>query len=171
MTLVKHGTRAGYIGGCRCAECKGWNAAKARRRRQRLRGLDPREGDWVPSQPSQAVRPPTVPSAPMIVVAPPARPPAPPVEATAPGDVERATVAELGTLTAAETRPGLAASLVRMSQIIDNARLSTTAPAAQRRLADGLDKLHRASVGGNRGQLALVADMSRRSAKGPQNPA
>lgn len=33
-----HGTRSGYDGGCRCTECKAFNATRARAREQRSRG-------------------------------------------------------------------------------------------------------------------------------------
>jgi hypothetical protein len=77
------------------------------------------------------------------------------------GAVAAAVQAELATLSASESRAGLAASAIRMAEIIDSKPLSTTAPSAQRRLQAALAELRAASVT-KRGKLASVAAMSQR---------
>jgi cobalamin biosynthesis protein CbiG len=77
------------------------------------------------------------------------------------GAVVAAVKTELATLSATERRPGLAASAIRMAEIVDSKPLATTAPSAQRRLQAALTELRGASVEVG-GKLAEVAAMTQR---------
>ncbi|MGO9251634.1 MAG: hypothetical protein ACLP5J_09600 [Mycobacterium sp.] len=78
---------------------------------------------------------------------------------TGDGPVVAAVLAELETLAATASRPGLAAGAVSMAKILDDRKLSTTHPSAQRQLAQTLDRLRNASHTA-KGKLASVIDMS-----------
>jgi hypothetical protein len=120
---------------CKCARCVAERRDYMRAYRSRKRGLD-----LVPDLPvdDQSVSP--------------------------TGAVAAAVQAELDTLSAATSHPGLAASAVRMAEICDSKPLSTSAPSAQRRLQAALKELRDASVT-RKGRLAEVAAMSRRGPK------
>jgi hypothetical protein len=72
-------------------------------------------------------------------------------DSSPPGPVLTAVLAELDGLPATKSRPGLAASAIRMAEIIDSKPLSTTAPSAQRRLQAALSELRNASWVARRG--------------------
>jgi hypothetical protein len=79
--------------------------------------------------------------------------------------VELAVVAEVEMIgDAVERRPALVASAIAMGRVLDDWRLVTTWPSAQRRLQAALDELHAASAP-NTGKLATVAALSARKPK------
>ena len=82
------------------------------------------------------------------------------------GRVELAVRAEIDAISGADSRPALAASAIAMGRILDDWRLTTTWPSAQRRLMAALDALHKASAPGA-GRLATVARLSDRRPSKP----
>ncbi len=131
--MAEQHDRIGYAHGCRCAACCEANTEYSRWWRARKRGLEP-----AADLPESAVR---------------AESPA-----AADGPVVAAVKAELLRLPAAESRTGLAAGAVRMAEVLDDRRLSTT-PSARRQLAAALATL-RDAVPSSRGRLAAVTKMS-----------
>jgi hypothetical protein len=81
------------------------------------------------------------------------------LETSPDGPVTAATLAELESLSASVSRPGLAAGIVAMAQLLDDKRLATTHPSAARQLAQGLDRMRNASHVA-KGRLASVAALS-----------
>ena len=77
------------------------------------------------------------------------------------GPVVEAVTAELASMSATESRPGLAEACLAMARILDQPKLSTTHPSAARQLAQGLDAMKNSSHIA-RGRLAAVASKSRR---------
>ena len=82
-----------------------------------------------------------------------------------PGVVELAVLAEVDGLGLAKSRPGLVASVVAMARVLDNPRLATTHPSAQRRLQEGLAALHKPGEKRS-GRLVSVQKLSQREATG-----
>jgi hypothetical protein len=126
--------RAAYQRGCRCEVCVEANRAYMRARRAKSRGLE-----VVPDLPA---------------VDPQVTPPDGRVTAGV-----KEEIAMLGDV--AERWPGLVESAVAMAAILDDPRLATTQPSAQRRLQAVLDQLHDRAPARN-GHLRIVADMSQR---------
>jgi hypothetical protein len=62
------------------------------------------------------------------------------------GPVLMFTKAEIAAVRGYETRPGVAAGLEKMAEIVDNPDLATVAPEAMRELADGLQRLRDAAM-------------------------
>ncbi len=140
VNAADHGLR-GYRRGCRCEPCVEANRAYMAAWRARKRGLEP-----VPAEDT----------GPALTVVPAAH--GAPVAGVG-GSVVAAVLAELETLAATASRPGLAAGAVSMAKILDDRKLSTTHPSAQRQLAQTLDRLRNASHTA-KGKLASVIDMS-----------
>jgi hypothetical protein len=98
------GTRASYVGGCRCDDCRAAESAYQRGRRRK---------------------------APLAAV--PALPAAPP-EAEQPGRVEAAVQAEIDGLSTAAKRPGLVAAALAMARLLDSPLNTAQHPQAVARL-------------------------------------
>jgi hypothetical protein len=77
------------------------------------------------------------------------------------GPVVEAVTAELVSLSATESRPGLAEACLAMARILDQPKLSTTHPSAAHQLARGLDEIRNSSHVA-RGKLASVAQLANR---------
>jgi hypothetical protein len=75
--------------------------------------------------------------------------------------VEEDVRAELATMSAADSRPGLVAGALAMARILDNPRLATTHPSANRQLWQTLERI-RLSSHTAKGRLAVVSQMTNR---------
>jgi hypothetical protein len=143
--MAECGTRSRYKRGCRCERCTAANTRYFQESRARRRGF---------SAPAEVGV-----SALLRTVQP---------DAGAPPEIgrnEAATLRELGGLSGAVKRPGLAESALSMARILDNPKLATTHPSAQGKLSVALAQLWAASVGRS-GNLASVASMSQRGSSG-----
>lgn len=87
--------------------------------------------------------------------------PAAPTVVPLAGRVELAVRAEIGMISGAAAHPALVASAIAMGRVLDDWRVVTTWPSAQRRLMAALDALHKGSAPGA-GRLAGVARLSDR---------
>jgi hypothetical protein len=135
---AKHGTRSGYLTGCRCDRCR--YAQRLYQRRYRERKAN---GETRPHSASVVV-----------TQLPPAE-----LQAADPGPVESAVQQEINGL-AAQTRPGLVAIALAMSRILDSSRATSAQPTAAKVLVSVLDTLHKGSAHGRRGNLAAVKSMT-----------
>jgi hypothetical protein len=138
---ASHGTRSGYLRGCRCDRCRHAQALYQRRYRERKAN-----GETRPH------------SAPVVVAQ---LPTAEELQPCGPGPVESAVEAEISGLAQAELRPALAAIAAAMARLVDSPA-STPKPQAARVLASVLETLHRGSAQGRRGKLAVVKSMTRK---------
>lgn len=77
------------------------------------------------------------------------------------GACVRAVTAELASLSATDSRPGLAEGCLAMARILDQPKLSTTHPSAAHQLWRGLNEIRNASHVA-RGKLASVAALTAR---------
>jgi hypothetical protein len=145
MAAKKHGTRSGYLTGCRCDRCR--YAQRLYQRRYRERRAN---GKTRPH------------SAPVVV----AQLPTVELQSADPGPVESAVEAELGGLASAELRPGLVQIALAMARILDNPRAPSAQPAAAKVLVSVMDTLHKGSAQGRRGNLAVVKSMTTSSPSG-----
>jgi hypothetical protein len=133
MVNTKHG-RERYRRGCRCDECKAAQAAYQRVFRERQRNGLVGVANDAPDL-DGTVRNLTV------------------------GPVEAAVREEIDGLASAALRPSLAAIAACMARLLDSPA-STPKPAAAKVLISVLETLHRGSVQGRRGSLALVRTMT-----------
>ena len=144
MAAKKHGTRSGYLTGCRCDRCR--YAQRLYQRRYRERRAN---GETRPH------------SAPVVVAQlPPAE-----LQPVGPGPVEQAVEAELAGLPAAQSRPAISAIELAMSRILDG-RVPTPKPAAAKVLVSVMDALHKGSAQARRGNLAVVKSMTTKGGVG-----
>ena len=135
---ASHGTRSGYLRGCRCDRCRHAQALY-----QQRYGLRMAEGLTRPH------------SAPVVVAQlPPAE-----LQACGPGPVEQAVESELHGLPGAQSRPAMSAIAAWMARILDG-KVPTPKPGAAKVLVNVLDALHKASAQQRRGSLALVREMT-----------
>jgi hypothetical protein len=131
--MTGHG-RVGYKNGCRCDTCRRAERDYRRAHRAKSRGLE------------------VVPDVPGVD----------PQATSGSGRVTAAVREEIAMIgNVAERHPGLVESAVAMAAILDDPRLATTQPSAQRRLMAALDQLHKLG-GARRGNLSVVANMSKR---------
>lgn len=135
--------RRGYAAGCRCEVCRAANRDYTRAYRAKRRGLTVVETDTNLSVSNDTAG----------------------EDVFTPGRVEAAVAREISGLSAAVKREGLVESALTLARILDDRRLATTAPSAQRRLSDTLDKLWRLSAP-SKGKLASVAALSERGRRG-----
>jgi hypothetical protein len=116
MTTVKHGATQ-YRNGCRCAVCRGAEAARQRRRRA--------------SNPNAHIRTPRA----NVIALPQTQQP------TQPGDVETAVRGQLAGNPRADDRPGEAAAAIRLAQLLDRDDHSALAAQMTYRLHTVLNSL------------------------------
>jgi hypothetical protein len=135
---ASHGTRSGYLRGCRCDRCRHAQALYQQRYRERRAN-----GETRPH------------SAPVVVAQlPPAE-----LQPVGPGPVELAVESELAGLPAAQSRPAMSAIALAMSRILDG-EVPTPKPGAAKVLVSVLDTLHKGSAQGRRGNLAVIREMT-----------
>ena len=139
---ASHGTRSGYLTGCRCDRCRYAQRLYQRRYRERRANGETR------------------PHSPPVVV--PELPQAEACQIDTPGPVEAAVQQEISGLAQAQWRPGLVAIALAMARILDNPRAPSAQPAAAKVLVSVLDTLHQGSAQRRRGSLALVRTMTQK---------
>jgi hypothetical protein len=141
--VYEHGSESRYRKGCRCLDCAEAGRMARRRQRAAARGL-PVAASGGPVQ-------------------------SPPIPSINPGMVERATLKELETLSAAKERLSFRASAIRMCQILDDPRQYPTHVRAAKVLDDIMKRLRTLSNGGHRkGRLASVHPMLARQERGDE---
>jgi hypothetical protein len=124
-----------HVTDCDCERCEGRRARNRIRMRARRARLRGLD--------------PTAPDAPVVPLA---------------GRVELAVRAEIDMIPGADSRPALAASAIAMGRVLDDWRVVTTWPSAQRRLMAALDALRTAGAP-RTAKLATVAALSDRRPK------
>jgi|SRR5271166_1000458 len=137
-----HG-RSGYVGGCRCRECRAAESLYQRARRQR---------QGVPARAAKA------PVKKKKLAAVPVLPPAP-TEPAGPGRVEAAVIAEIAMLSTASRRPGLVEAALAMARMLDGQLFQAQHPQAVARLQNALAEL-RVGADTKRGWLSEVKAMT-----------
>jgi hypothetical protein len=133
---IKHGTRKGYVEGCRCDDCREAQNAYTREYRRRKAGGGPVQ---LHAQ----------------VAAPPVA-----AESVEPGPVELGVEAEIAGLAQTEARPGLAQAALELARVMDNPRALGQKAAASKALAEILGVLHK-GVDARKSRLASVRAMSK----------
>lgn len=140
---IKHGTRRGYVEGCRCDDCA--EADRVYKREYRWRKANGEPVRQVSSDNVRALRQSAIP-----VVAEPK---------VGPGAVEAGVVTEITGLAQTEARPGLAQAALALARILDNPRAVNQQAAAASKLADILDTL-RKGADTRKSRLASVRQMT-----------
>ena len=134
----QHGSRTRYNSGCRCDECR-----QASRDYDKLRRLA-KAADVKPSQ----------------VVT---RLPVAAAQSTdSAGRVESGVLAEIGSLSNADSRVGLVEIAIALARVLDSPLAIAQHPSAAHRLSETLDKLRKGSEG-RTGRLASVRQMTSRN--------
>jgi len=141
--MAEHGTRQCYADGCRLPECKAAQAKYRREHKARQLGV-------VTDFPKAGRKPKTAAEA-AVVAAQDAVP-------AGAGWNEQQVLAELATLSSAETRKGAAASAIALAKILDNPNAVTSWVSAAKALPDILKDLREGSAR-KKGRLASVQSL------------
>ena len=154
--MADHGSRQSYANGCRCQPCKQAMSQYMRDWKARKAGAD------LPAPPRG--RPPktavTVAGSAAGGATVTALPGAAGSRVAVPGQAESRVLAELATLTSAETRLGAAEAALACARILDNPQAITQHVAAARALPAILEELRKGSAR-KRGRLASVQAMTK----------
>jgi hypothetical protein len=86
-----------------------------------------------------------------------------PAQAPDQGRVEAAVMAEIGSLSTTDSRPGLVEVAIALAKVLDSPLAIAQHPSAAHRLSEALDKL-RKGADSRAGKLAAVRQMTRRPA-------
>lgn len=143
--MAEHGERQCYADGCRCALCRQAQSRYRQEHKARQMGV-------VSEFPKAGRKPKTAAEA-AVVAAQDAVP-------GVAGWNEQQVLAELATLTSAETRKGAAASAIALAKILDNPNAVTSWVSAAKALPVILEELRKGSAR-KRGRLASVQQMTR----------
>jgi len=162
----RHGHPYGWTAGC--AVCRSEAAEQKRRRRAAMRGLSP--VPVINAENSRLLSPETA-----YELREEVKPadcadfraevaeagPCAAAEPAGPGPVERGVLDVLGRLSAAASYEDLVAQARALARTLDDRRLATTHPSANRQLTDVMERLRRSSEP-RKGRLARVQAMSTR---------